>query len=55
MPALRPYYSVLGRVTGGMDVVDAIGEVPTTVNDVPLDPVVIEAIRIDAGPMESPE
>jgi cyclophilin family peptidyl-prolyl cis-trans isomerase len=56
VPALRPYYSVLGRVTGGTDALDAIGQVPTTgpPRDVPLDPVVIEAIRIEAGPVESP-
>lgn len=54
VPALRPYYSLLGRVTGGTEVVDAIGQVPTTVNDVPLDPIVIEEIRIEAGPVESP-
>jgi cyclophilin family peptidyl-prolyl cis-trans isomerase len=54
VPALRPYYSVLGRVTTGTDVVDAIGDVPTTQTDVPLDPVVIEAIRIESGPVETP-
>lgn len=55
VPALRPYYSVLGRVTGGTDVIDAIGQVPTSVRDVPLDPVVIESVRIEGGPVESPE
>jgi cyclophilin family peptidyl-prolyl cis-trans isomerase len=54
VPGLRPYYSVIGRVTGGTDVVEAIGQVPTTQTDVPLDPVVIEVIRIEAGPVESP-
>ncbi|HEY7331772.1 MAG TPA: peptidylprolyl isomerase [Candidatus Limnocylindria bacterium] len=56
VPSLRPYYSVLGRVTSGTDVVDAIAQVPTNgVRGVPLDPVVIEAVRIEAGPLESPE
>lgn len=54
VPGLRPYYSVLGRVTAGTDVVDAIGQVPTTQTDVPLDPVVIEEIRIESGPAQSP-
>ena len=54
VPALRPYYSLLGRVSGGTDVLDAIGQVPTTQSDVPLDPVVIESLRIEGGPVESP-
>jgi cyclophilin family peptidyl-prolyl cis-trans isomerase len=54
VPGLRPYYSVLGRVTSGTDVVDAIGQVPTTQRDVPLDPVIIEGISIESGPAESP-
>ena len=54
VPGLPPYYSVLGRVTAGMDVVDAMGQVPTTQTDVPLDPIVIEGIRIESGPVESP-
>jgi cyclophilin family peptidyl-prolyl cis-trans isomerase len=54
-PALRPYYSVLGRVTDGSDVVDAIGGVPTNgPRGVPLDPVVIETIRIEGPAEESP-
>jgi cyclophilin family peptidyl-prolyl cis-trans isomerase len=48
---LRPYYSVLGRVVSGTDVVDAIGAV--AVNDpqsgVPVEPVVIESIRVEDG------
>jgi cyclophilin family peptidyl-prolyl cis-trans isomerase len=45
-PTLRPYYSPLGTVTAGTDVVDAIGQVPTDALDVPLDPVIIESIEI---------
>lgn len=48
---LRPYYSVIGKVTEGTDVVDAIGAVP--VNDpgagVPVDPVIIESVSIGSG------
>jgi cyclophilin family peptidyl-prolyl cis-trans isomerase len=51
---MRPYYTLLGRVESGTDVVDAIGQVPTSVNDVPLDPVVIETIRIGGRPESSP-
>lgn len=54
VPALRPYYTVLGRVSSGMDVVDGIGAVPTNQRDVPLDPVVIEEIRIEGPAAESP-
>lgn len=48
---LRPYYSIIGRVVDGTDVVDAIGAVP--VNDpsvgVPVDPVIIESVTIESG------
>lgn len=54
VPALRPYYTVLGRVTGGTDAVDAIGQVPTNQNDVPLDAVVIEMVDIVGAAAPSP-
>jgi cyclophilin family peptidyl-prolyl cis-trans isomerase len=54
VPQLPPYYSVLGRVTSGTEIVDAIGAVPTNLRDVPLDPVIIEDIRLESGPLESP-
>ncbi len=38
-------YAVFGRVTDGMDVVDAIRVVKTGGQDVPVEPVVIESIR----------
>jgi cyclophilin family peptidyl-prolyl cis-trans isomerase len=43
---LRPYYSVLGSVSAGTEVVDAIGAVPTSGDRgyLPLDPVIIEAM-----------
>lgn len=45
-------YAVFGRVTEGMDVVDQIARVPTGTkagqNDVPVDPVTILAVRLDA-------
>ncbi len=51
VPTLRPYYSVLGTVTQGTDVVDAIGQVETTGDpyDTPLDAVVIEKIEIQGS------
>jgi cyclophilin family peptidyl-prolyl cis-trans isomerase len=48
---LRPYYSVIGEVTDGTDVVDAIGEV--AVNNprdgVPLEPVIIDSVTVESG------
>ena len=49
----RPGYTVFGTVTTGMDIVDRISMVPTTVRagmrDVPMDPVVIERVtHLDA-------
>jgi len=48
---LRPYYSVIGKLTDGTDVIDAIGSV--AVNDpsagVPVEPVVIESVTIKSG------
>ena len=42
---LPPYYSLLGEVSNGTEVVDAIGQVPTSGDpNVPLDPVIIEEI-----------
>ncbi len=47
---LRPYYSVIGKVTDGTDVIDAIGKV--AVNNpqegVPQEPVVIESVAIES-------
>ena len=44
-------YAVFGKVTDGMDVVDAIAAVPTGNNaghsDVPVDPVIIESATVD--------
>ena len=43
---LLPYYSVLGEVASGTEVVDAIGQVPTSGDplNVPLDPVIIDEV-----------
>jgi cyclophilin family peptidyl-prolyl cis-trans isomerase len=48
---LRPYYSIIGKVVDGTDVVDTIGAL--AVNDpsagVPLEPVIIESITIKSA------
>jgi cyclophilin family peptidyl-prolyl cis-trans isomerase len=53
---LRPYYSVIGKVTVGTDVIDAIGAVETNgvqpapiPSDVPLEAVIIESVTIESG------
>lgn len=48
---LRPYYSIIGKVTDGTDVIDAIGavEVNNPSDGVPLEPVVIESVTIEGG------
>lgn len=48
---LRPYYSVIGRVVDGTDVVDTIGavEVNNPQDGVPLEPVVIASVTIESG------
>jgi cyclophilin family peptidyl-prolyl cis-trans isomerase len=47
--AKKPGYSVFGKVTAGMDVVDKIAAVKTGtrdgLNDVPVEPVVIKSVR----------
>jgi len=44
---LTSKHPVFGRVTEGMDIVDAISKVPTQSNDLPVDPVIIEDIVIN--------
>ena len=41
-------YTIFGLVTDGRSSVDAIGALPTSENDVPLDPAVILGIEIRA-------
>ena len=48
---LRPYYSVLGKVSDGTEVVDAIGAaaVNNPEQGVPVEPVIIESVTIESG------
>ena len=46
---LPPDYALLGKVTEGQDVVDKIGAVPTTPDEQPTDPVVIQSVKV-TGP-----
>jgi cyclophilin family peptidyl-prolyl cis-trans isomerase len=45
-PWLDGKHTVFGRVTGGMDAVDAISSVETDGNDKPLAPVTIERVAL---------
>jgi len=44
---LGPEYALLGRITKGQDVVDRIGVLPTTSDEQPVEPVVIESIAVE--------
>ena len=46
-PHLDGGYAAFGKVTEGIDVVDAIAAVPTDRNDRPLEPVVIEKVTLE--------
>jgi peptidyl-prolyl cis-trans isomerase B (cyclophilin B) len=49
-PWLDGKHTVFGRVTDGIDVVDAISELPTDARDKPREDVVIESVSISASP-----
>lgn len=52
---LPPYYSLLGHVSDGTDVVDTIGAVPVNgQRGLPLDPVIIESISVQPAASPSP-
>jgi cyclophilin family peptidyl-prolyl cis-trans isomerase len=45
-PSLDGHYAIFGKVIQGLDVVQAIGDVPVSANDVPLTPVYINTLEI---------
>lgn len=52
---LERLYTIFGKVVEGTDVIDTIAKVPTNgPNGLPLDPVIINTIRIEASPAASP-
>jgi cyclophilin family peptidyl-prolyl cis-trans isomerase len=46
---LPPEYALVGKVTAGQDVVDRIGVLPTTSDEQPAEPVVIDSITVAAS------
>ena len=48
-PWLDGRHTVFGRVTDGMDVVDAIEQLPTDANDRPQNDAVIESVSVDGA------
>ena len=53
-PWLTNVHTVFGQVVSGMDVVDAIAQVETSVNDTPQEDVVIENITIEDAKTNTP-
>ena len=47
MPQLNGQYTVFGKVTEGLEVLDAISGVPVNSNDFPTENVIIESIRLE--------
>ncbi len=48
-------YAVFGKVTAGMDVIDAIALSPTGRRDIPAEPIIIESVTVVAAPEAAPE
>jgi cyclophilin family peptidyl-prolyl cis-trans isomerase len=48
---LPPYYTIIGKVVAGTDVIDAIGSAPVNnqADGVPVTPIIIESMTIESG------
>ena len=48
---LPPYYTIIGKVVEGTDVIDAIGSAPVNnpADGVPVTPIIIESVTIESG------
>ncbi len=45
--ALTPDYALVGQVTKGMDVVDLIGTAPVSADEQPIDPIVMQSVKVE--------
>lgn len=48
-------YAAFGKVTEGMDVIDAIASVDTDMRDKPLEPQIIETVTVETFGTDYPE
>ena len=54
-PHLDGQYAAFGKVTEGMDVVNAIAQMPTNFRDMPLTPQVMKKVTVDTDGVDDPE
>ncbi|MBQ9833157.1 MAG: peptidylprolyl isomerase [Clostridia bacterium] len=54
-PSLDGQYAAFGKVTSGIEVVDAIAAVATDSSDKPLEDVIIESVTVNGGNIGAPE
>jgi len=54
-PHLDGAYAAFGKITEGLDVIDAIATVATDFRDKPIQPVVIASMTVDTLGVEYPE
>ena len=45
--ALTPDYALVGQVTKGMNVVDLIGMAPVSASEQPVDPIVMQSVKVE--------